>query len=82
MHVGTFIFMDHYHFDDLKLPIDKAARQRGLSSFSKCHPLTFTRSFLENHLKTTYHTLLTVNHEGHKQLAFAGKKPMLEPPGF
>ena len=71
---GIFVFMDRYHFDDLKDPIDDAKRQKALNGFTICHPLTFTRSFFEWHLNTSYETLLMKNEVEFQQTAFVGKK--------
>ena len=71
---GLFVFWDRYHYDDVSVPINEAKRQRALDGFHQLHPLTFTRSFFERHLSTSYVTLLMENTANLQMTTFVGRK--------
>ena len=71
---GLFLFMDRYHFNDLVPSPNRNLRRRNLNAFSRIHPLTFTRSFFENHMRSSYDILLHANEETQQLLFMAGKK--------
>lgn len=77
-HGGIFVFMDRFNFDDVSPGARgdawRAAATGAPYGYTTVHPLTFTRSFYERHLNSTYQHVFHHHEVAFQQLAFVGRK--------